>query len=453
MTMTMQISEALGEVDRLRTEIDALRPISAEVEARVFQKFRLEWNYNSNAIEGNSLTFGETKAFIMEGLTATGKPFKDYLDIKGHNEVIDVLVDIVRRNEELTETSIRNLHKILLVEPYKVPAITPDGSPTERLIEIGRYKETPNHVLTRTGQVHYFAAPLETPARMAELMRWYREERDKKTTHPVMLAAIFHHAFVSIHPFDDGNGRMARILMNLILMQSGYLPTVLKLDRKTEYFLALEKGDVGEIDDFVIFVAQALIESETIYLRAARGEPIEELADIDKKLLLIAQEMQTRSGRDQDRWTQQKQNYIVGGMVSTLFIAVADRLAQIDHLFTGRTYQILFSCQGKQGLLKDKPMQQLIEELARQTSDKRISTVQLFFNGTGFNLRSSDNLLVSIVGNFTPNAFAITFQCNGVAKYEVFRTDYSSFPDDDDGRKVALKTLTQVVSAFEKLGR
>ena len=83
----MKINEVLAEVDRLQAEIEAVRPISPEQEARVRQKIRLEWNYHSNAIEGNSLTYGETKAFIMLGLTAKGKPFKDYLDIRGHNQV------------------------------------------------------------------------------------------------------------------------------------------------------------------------------------------------------------------------------------------------------------------------------------------------------------------------------------------------------------------------------
>jgi Fic family protein len=197
------IKEALAEVDRLQAEIVAIRPIGAEQEARVFQKLRLEWNYHSNAIEGNSLTYGETKAFIMHGLTAKGKPFKDYLDIRGHDQVIDVLVDIVRCKEELTESAIRALHKILLVEPYRSEAITPDGVRTKRWIEIGIYKTTPNHVRTSTGQTYFFASPEETPARMADLMRWYRDERDRAGLHPVTLAAMFHYRFVSIHPFDN----------------------------------------------------------------------------------------------------------------------------------------------------------------------------------------------------------------------------------------------------------
>lgn len=447
----MNIRETLTEADRLRDEIEAVRPISAEQEARVLQKFRLEWNYHSNAIEGNSLTYGETKAFIMHGLTAKGKPFKDYLDIRGHDQVIDVLADIVRRRDELTESVIRELHKILLVEPYQSEAITPDGIRTTRLIEIGRYKTAPNHVQTSTGQTHFFAGPEETPARMADLVRWYREERDRGALHPVTLAATFHYQFVSIHPFDDGNGRMARILMNLILMQSGYLPVVLKLDRKPEYFLALENADVGEIETFVIFVAQALIESETMYLRAARGESIDELDDFDKRLHLLRRAIETEAGSDEDQRTQETQNFIIGGMVSSLFEAVGARFAHLDPLFAERELRILYSAEGKNGLLHNKPIRQMIEQLTQETSGKRLSSVQLFYQGRGFIKNPTDGFLFSMVIYFGPKDFAVNLQVTGMQQHELFKADYATFPGEAEGQHVARTAIDELITAFEKM--
>lgn len=134
------------------------------------QKFRLNWNYHSNAIEGNTLSLGETRAFLLHGVTAKGKPFKDYLDIKGHNEAITYLEEFVRGQGFLTEAAIREIHKILLVEPYEVAALTPDGQPTKRRITLGQYKTWPNHVKTSTGEMHYYTTPEETPARMDDLM-------------------------------------------------------------------------------------------------------------------------------------------------------------------------------------------------------------------------------------------------------------------------------------------
>src|SRR5215216_787601 len=124
------IQELLQSVDAAKAHLDSLRPLNREQEDRAMQKFRLWWTYHSNAIEGNSLTQGETEMFLMEGLTAKGKPLKDHLDLRGHSNAINYLLGFIRDKEVLTEAAIRELHTILLVEPYQVQAITPDGLPT-----------------------------------------------------------------------------------------------------------------------------------------------------------------------------------------------------------------------------------------------------------------------------------------------------------------------------------
>src|ERR1043165_1934513 len=114
--MNEGLKAKLAEIDALKSEIDKLRPLKQDQEQRIFQKLRLDWNYHSNAIEGNQLTQGETRQFLMEGLTANGKPLKDYLDIRGHDHVISYLLEFSRQKVELTEATIREMHKILLVE-------------------------------------------------------------------------------------------------------------------------------------------------------------------------------------------------------------------------------------------------------------------------------------------------------------------------------------------------
>src|ERR1700744_3591219 len=123
-------TDIINEVDALKKKVDALRPLPPDVEGKVFQKLRLDWNYNSNAIEGNKLNYGETVAFLMEGITAKGKPLKDHLEIRGHNEAINFLLSIVKDTRPLSEADIRRLHKMILVEPYDVKAQTADGLPT-----------------------------------------------------------------------------------------------------------------------------------------------------------------------------------------------------------------------------------------------------------------------------------------------------------------------------------
>lgn len=277
------IEQAIG----LKAELDALRPISGEQERRIMQKFRLDWNYHSNNLEGNSLTYGETKALIMFGLTAQGKPLQDHLEIEGHNEAIEHISEIVKGDYPLTESLIRQIHKLLLKKSYSVSAITPDGLPTTKVIEVGKYKALPNHVKTVTGEIFYFAYPEETPFLMTALVEWYREKAEDSATNPLVLAAEFHYRFIRIHPFDDGNGRTARILMNFILMKFGFPPVIIKTEEKRDYFSALQLADSGVLSAFVEHIAKNQIRSLEIMIRGAKGESIEENDDLDKELALL----------------------------------------------------------------------------------------------------------------------------------------------------------------------
>ena len=127
MVLDMTGSTVLEEIDGLKGELDALRPLPPDVVGRIGQKLRLEWNYHSNALEGNSLTLGETKSLILHGLTAQGKPMRDHLDIAGHDEAVKAMEEAVASNQALTQVFIRNLHQVLLKEPYENDAVTPDG--------------------------------------------------------------------------------------------------------------------------------------------------------------------------------------------------------------------------------------------------------------------------------------------------------------------------------------
>lgn len=291
----MEHHEVIERIDTLKSEIEKLRPISHETEQRIFQKFRLDWNFHSNNLEGNSLTFGETKSFLLHGITAEGKPLKDHLDLKGHNEAILLLDEVVKQNRPLTETFIRELHEIILHEPYEKPAITPDGLPTTKKIEIGQYKKTPNHVKTATGETFYFASPEETPALMNDLMDWYENSLKNPSIHPLTLAAQFHYKFIRIHPFDDGNGRIARILMNLIIMTHGFPPVIIKTGDKANYFKALQQADGGDEEPFEIYIGEQLIISVELFLKGAKGEEIEEPDDVDKKIALLKTKLKEES--------------------------------------------------------------------------------------------------------------------------------------------------------------
>jgi len=331
-------AEILQEVDARKRQIDDMRPLPEDVEGRVMQKLRLDWNYHSNAIEGNKLTYGETIAFLMEGITAKGKPLKDHLDIRGHNEAINFLLSIVKDTRPISEADIRNLHQMILVEPYNIKAQTSDGLPTTKRITLGEYKTMPNHVKTATDEMHYYAAPEETPAKMQDLMEWYSETSNNKDIHPVVVAALFHHKFVSIHPFDDGNGRLSRLLMNLILMQKGYPPVVIKMDDRQNYYSLLSRADAGESWPFVEYIAEKLFDSLQLFLKAAMGGDIDEDEDIDKEISLLKMKM-----KNEINVKDKKSNIQIADILITQIKPLAENLDNKAKQFEGLFSQYLSS--------------------------------------------------------------------------------------------------------------
>lgn len=338
-------ADALARIDSLRAEIDEMRPIEAEQMGRAMQRLRLEWTYHSNAIEGNTLTYGETRALLLHGVTAQGKPLKDHLDIRGHREALDYLERFVQSDEVLTLASIRELHSILLGdEPYEVKAETPEGEFVRKKIEPGQFKTLPNHVRTATGEIHYYATPEETGALMTDLMEWYRDtwpKIEQREVHAVQFAADFHHRFVVIHPFDDGNGRMARLLMNLFLMRAGYTPAVLRVEnRDTLYLSALAQADAEDLGPFVRYVVDELATTMELFLRAVRGEP--EPEEFDRQIAILKREAETLAKVDVSL-TAQIADKIRHAFAVPFILQVqreAEKLSALFHNIT-RTVQIV----------------------------------------------------------------------------------------------------------------
>lgn len=333
-------AEILKDVDTLKKQINGYRPFPDDLEGRVMQKLRLDWNYNSNAIEGNKLTYGETVALIMEGITASGKPLKDSLDIRGHDKAIDFLISIVKDGRPVTESEIRALHEMILVEPYEVKAKTKEGLPTSKRISLGEYKKLPNHVETSTGQLHYYATPEETPAKMQELMEWYHEASNDKDVHPVVLAALFHHKFVAIHPFDDGNGRLSRILMNLALMQKGLPPVVIKMDDRQNYYSLLSRADNNDNWPFVEYIAQGVFKSLTLYEKGASGEGIEDDDDLDKEIALFKMELSNTANVKEKKSQDLIENILIT-QIELLSNKLAAKTKKLEDLFLQYSYGVV----------------------------------------------------------------------------------------------------------------
>jgi Fic family protein len=254
-------TESLFQItDNLNNKINEIKNENNEIWETIIQKLKVDWTYNSNSIEGSTLTRGDTHFFLTEGLTIEGKPFKDFLDAKNHAEAIDYLFEIVSNQRAISEGLIKELNFLILSGVNYTSAQDINGNPTKKKANPGEYKKLPNHVLLPDGTIHQYVEPLQVPLQMEELVNWLRE--NENTLYPILLASIVHYNLVRIHAFDDGNGRGARILMNLILMKHNFFPAVIRTEKKRFYLDALQKADNGDIYPFIKFIANELINTQ-----------------------------------------------------------------------------------------------------------------------------------------------------------------------------------------------
>lgn len=222
----------------------SIQPLSSRDRDRLSRRFTIDYNYNSNHIEGNTLTYGQTEILLMFG-KVIGEAY-----VRDVEEMIASNVGLKMMNEEanlkdmpLTQNFIRNLHKTLLREDYTVYRNLPGGVQTSYVIHAGQYKTRPNSVITRYGDRFEYASPDETPALMTDLVNWYNEEEKRGKLSPIEMAALFHYRYIRIHPFEDGNGRIARLMVNFILARHGYPMIVVRSRKKQDYLEALHVTD------------------------------------------------------------------------------------------------------------------------------------------------------------------------------------------------------------------
>ncbi len=232
-------------IDNLKAQLDSLRPLPANTGRSLHEALVLEWTYNSNAIEGNTLTLKETKV-VLEGITVGGKSLREHVEAINHREAIAWCEGVVSRDEPLSEYLIKSVHQLLLKNIDDTNA--------------GRYRQE-NVVIA--GADHTPPDSLHLPELMQKLVDGYQVE----VYHPLERAARLHVDFDGIHPFVDGNGRTARLLMNLDLMESGFLPVVIKAENRQAYYEALDKAHTeGACQGFIELVVKAQEEMLRHYL-------------------------------------------------------------------------------------------------------------------------------------------------------------------------------------------
>ncbi len=223
----------------------SIQPLSEADRNKLSIRFTVEYNYNSNHLEGNTLTYGQTELLLLFGKVTGEGRLKDFNDMKASEVTVKMMEEeAANKKEPLTQNFIRTLHLTLLREDYTEYRTLPTGVQTSFVIHAGQYKTRPNSVITRYVDRFEYASPQETPALMSDLVDWYNEEERKGELSPVELAALFHYRYIRIHPFEDGNGRIARLMVNYILARHGWPMIVVRSRGKQQYLEALHQTDM-----------------------------------------------------------------------------------------------------------------------------------------------------------------------------------------------------------------
>lgn len=248
----MTLQQLLNQIDALRAKLDAARPLRAGELSQLREYYKVGLTYTSNALEGNSLTEIETKVVIEDGLTIGGKPLRDHLEATGHAEAYDEMMRLAR-GKTITEEDILTLHRIFYRHLDAEQA--------------GAYR---NQQAWISGSEYIPHAPDRAPALMRRLFK--KLPKVRREAHSASFAAWLHLELVTIHPFVDGNGRVARLAMNLALLQDGYPVTIIPPLRRMDYLLALQREQTGRVkedrsDSFEVFIAECALDSLADYAR------------------------------------------------------------------------------------------------------------------------------------------------------------------------------------------
>ena len=258
--MDDKLQEKLNQLTGKKQELDSKKPLTAEVLKNLEEWLKVELTYSSNAIEGNTLTRLETAEVIERGVSAVvkGKSLKDQLEAINHAKAVEfirVLAKQKKGHQFITENDIKAIHKIVLA-----------GIDDEWA---GRYRES--EVFIKGASVE-FPLPRDVPYHMVEFIQWLETQQG---AHPVMVAAEAHFKFVSIHPFVDGNGRTARLLMNLILIINGYPMAIIRNEDRAGYLEAVNLGQTkGNLEMYYSIINEAEERSLEAYLNATEGKPV-----------------------------------------------------------------------------------------------------------------------------------------------------------------------------------
>jgi Fic family protein len=384
----------------------------------------------------------------MFGETTGNANMRDYEEMKAHNAGLELTkIEADDRERPLTENFIRELNKTILVEDFWKKN---DSQSTPYRIHVGVYKTRPNSVITVTGQSFEYASPEEAPALMSDLIRWYNQTEKDGRLNPIELAALFHYRYIRIHPFEDGNGRISRLLVNYILRRHNYPMIVVQSADKENYLRILHQCDVltGEnpsdgatatieqISPFVYYIENLVEHSLIIAINAAKGEPIDEPDDVDKKLALLKQQIgQNRNEQVTLTYSEEAVKQVIKDVVEPLLVAWEDKLKNFDSLFFQRNVhlEINYATEVEQKTGKNFNEIEISHINSRNKTVKEIKAIN-----TPHGLVNKSQVGISfdggkIVFQFLHNAYIIHI---GVGGFTSISKLYHQKPDEEETQRI-----------------
>lgn len=437
----MNYKSIKDKIDAIKAKVATFGELTIEQKKKINYKFRLEWNFNSNSMEGNTLTIEETRSVMVGNLTVNDKPLKDVLEMQGHDQIISDILRIGKGELRISEKRICEIHKSIMYED--------DESKKEK---IGKWKSEPNMIYNPKGERYDFVAPEKVPDKIHTLLNKTNAAIDainankKNAPHPIDVALEFHLEYLDIHPFYDGNGRTARILTNLILISLRYNPFwINEKDRKIYYnYISDIQGYGGNKELFFEYCAGLIERSEQLVLKAIQNIDIEEEDDLHKEISLLKRQLEG------EKFTKSPKNiYDIFIFINTnVWQPLINIISQFDDLFNESKTKRLVNNQKEihDPTVLTLSMFSLLNEKATEPAEIKILGYNIYetdvykikWHHTKYGLKKAKNnstYEIKFSISFETTIYFLKLVINSV---EVWKSNYAynEFPDKESIEKI-----------------
>ena len=366
----MKYTEIKNKIDTIKEKIVQHGKLTKEQLNKINHKFRLEWNFNSNSMEGNTLTIEETRSVMVGNLDVHQKPIKDVLEMKGHDEVISNILKIGKGELRLSERRIKEIHSGIMHE-----------EDPERKKKIGDWKKENNEIINHKGEKYTFVDWELVPEKMHDLLNRINaaidaiQSNSKNAPHPIDIALQFHLEYLEIHPFYDGNGRTARILTNLILIALGYTPFwITKSERSIYYnYISDIQSYGGDKVAFYQYVSGLIERSEQLVLDVVEGKEIEEDDDVEKEIEILKRQLKTKDDK-----VLPKANEIIKELYEKSYRKLFDYLIEKTKKFDEMFEEKKIECSTNSNQSSKRGLEYLDEFFENLYEEKRNSVMNIY---------------------------------------------------------------------------